>query len=424
MLGRLIVLALATALSLPAVSVSVGGSARAADANSVEVLHFWTSGGEAAALNILRKKLESEGIGWHDMPVAGGGGEAAMTVLRARVTAGDPPTAVQMQGFEITDWAVQGKLADLTELAKKEGYDKVIPPAVQKFSTYQGKWVAVPVGIHSSSWVWASKKLFDQLHLAPPTDWNGLVAALDAIKKAGYVALAVGGQPWQESDIFDNLVLSTGGPDFYRKALVELDPAALGGAQMKTVFERLKILASYADANNAGRDWNLATAMVITDKAGMQIMGDWAKGEFKNAKKKAGEDFLCFRFPGTAGDVIFNSDQFVMFNVGAQYRPAQLKLAAAVEDPVFQAGFNQVKGSVPARTDISDAGFDPCGQQGIKDIKAASAANTLLGSMTHGHAAPTAVKQAMYDVITAAFTGQYDPSRATAELVKAVAAAK
>src|SRR6185437_3565564 len=111
-------------------------------------------------------------------------------------------------------------------------------------------------------------------------------------------------------------------------------------------------------------------------------------------------------------------------NVGEAARPAQLKLAAAVEDPDFQSGFNRIKGSVPARTDIPDTGFDPCGQQGIKDIKTAVANNTLLGSLTHGHAAPTAVKQAMYDVVTAAFTGQYDPQKATAELVKAVAAAK
>jgi len=397
---------------------------QAADADSVEVLHFWTSGGEAAALNLLRQKLSTQGVAWRDMPVAGGGGEQAMTVLRARVTAGNPPTAVQMQGQEIIDWAAQGALADLTELAKKERYDKVVPPALQKFSTHNGKWVAVPVGIHSSSWVWASKKIFDDLKLAPPTDWDGLIAALDKIKGAGHVALALGGQPWQQSDLFDNLVLATGGPVFYRKALVELDPAALGGAEMKTVFERLKKLASYADANNAGRDWNLATAMVITNKAGLQVMGDWAKGEFKNAGKTAGQDFLCFRFPGTAGNVIFNSDQFVMFNVGAAARPAQLKLAAAVEDPAFQAGFNQVKGSAPARTDIPDTGFDPCGKDAIKQIKAASEKNTLLPSMTHGHAAPTAVKQAMYDVITATVIGRYDPQRATAELVKAVAAAK
>ena len=49
---------------------------------SVEVLHWWTSGGEAAALDVLKKKLESQGITWKDMPVAGGGGEQAMTTLR------------------------------------------------------------------------------------------------------------------------------------------------------------------------------------------------------------------------------------------------------------------------------------------------------------------------------------------------------
>ena len=66
----------------------------------VEVLHWWTSGGEAAALDVLKKDLESKGISWVDMPVAGGGGTEAMTVLRARVTAGNAPTAVQMLGFD------------------------------------------------------------------------------------------------------------------------------------------------------------------------------------------------------------------------------------------------------------------------------------------------------------------------------------
>ena len=70
--------------------------AGAAVAEDVEVLHWWTSGGEAAALNVLKQDLEGQGIGWQDMPVAGGGGTEAMTVLRARVTSGDAPTAVTL----------------------------------------------------------------------------------------------------------------------------------------------------------------------------------------------------------------------------------------------------------------------------------------------------------------------------------------
>src|SRR5687767_15143795 len=122
----------------------------AQDKGQVEVLHWWTSGGEAAALNVLKEDLQAKGIGWQDMPVAGGGGEQAMTVLRARVTAGNPPTAVQMLGYDITDWAKQGVVADLSDLAGKEGWDNVVPPALQAFSKYDGKWVAAPVNVHST----------------------------------------------------------------------------------------------------------------------------------------------------------------------------------------------------------------------------------------------------------------------------------
>jgi glucose/mannose transport system substrate-binding protein len=111
------------------------GAAKAAD--QVEVLHWWTSGGEAAALEVLKKDLESKGVTWADMPVAGGGGEAAMTALRARVTAGNPPTAVQALGFDITDWAKQGVVGDLGEVADAEGWDKVVPTALQQFAKYR-----------------------------------------------------------------------------------------------------------------------------------------------------------------------------------------------------------------------------------------------------------------------------------------------
>src|SRR5919106_4422548 len=141
----------------------------AQDKGQVEVLHWWTSGGEAAALNVLKEDLQSKGIGWQDMPVAGGGGEQAMTALRARVTAGNPPTAVQALGFDITDWAKQGVVGDLGEVADAEGWDKVVPAALQAFSKYDGKWIAAPVNVHSTNWVWANKEIFDKLGLKQPT---------------------------------------------------------------------------------------------------------------------------------------------------------------------------------------------------------------------------------------------------------------
>ncbi|WEJ11713.1 MULTISPECIES: ABC transporter substrate-binding protein [Sinorhizobium] len=396
-------------------------AARAAE--NVEVLHWWTSGGEAAALDVLKKDLESKGISWTDMPVAGGGGTEAMTVLRARVTAGNAPTAVQMLGFDILDWAKEGALGNLDEVASKEGWDKVIPAALQQFSKYDGHWIAAPVNVHSTNWVWINKAALDKAGGKEPTTWEELIALLDKFKEQGITPVAHGGQPWQDATIFDAVVLSLGN-DFYKQAFIDLDPAALGGDKMKEAFDRMTKLRSYVDDNFSGRDWNLASAMVIENKAGLQFMGDWAKGEFLKAKKVPGTDFVCMRFPGTQGSVTFNSDQFAMFKVSEDKVPAQLQMASAIESPAFQSAFNVVKGSVPARTDVPDTDFDACGKKGIKDLAEANTNGTLFGSMAHGHANPAAVKNAIYDVVTRQFNGELDSEEAVTELVAAVEAAK
>ncbi|QAZ44519.1 ABC transporter substrate-binding protein [Mesorhizobium sp.] len=390
---------------------------------SVEVLHWWTSGGEAAALDVLKKKLESQGVTWKDMPVAGGGGEAAMTALRARVTAGDPPTAVQALGFDITDWAKQGVVGDLGEVADKEGWDKVVPTALQNFAKHDGKWIAAPVNVHSTNWVWISKKALDAAGGKVPENWDELVAVLDKMKANGITPLAHGGQAWQDATIFDAVVLSLG-TDFYKASMIDNDPAALGGEKMVEAFDRMAKLKSYVDKDFSGRDWNLASAMVIEGKAGMQMMGDWAKGEFLKAGQKPGSDFVCIRFPGTQGAVTFNSDMFMMFKVGDDKKAAQLTMASDIESPDFQSSFNVVKGSVPARTDVPDTAFDDCGKKGIKDLAEANSSGKLFGSMAHGYAVPAAVKNAMYDVITRHFNGELDSKAAAAALVEAVAAAK
>jgi glucose/mannose transport system substrate-binding protein len=387
---------------------------------AVEVLHWWTSGGEAAALGVLKGNLEKQGIKWNDMPVAGGGGEQAMTTVRARVTAGNPPTAVQMLGFDIQDWAKQGVLTDLNAVATKEGWDKTVPQALQRFSKYDGKWVAAPVNVHSTNWVWANKEVLSKAGVTTePKTWDEFIAALDKVQKAGFVALAHGGQPWQEATVFDGVALSTGGLDFYKKAFIDLDPKALNSDNMVKTFSRMAQLRKYVDKDFSGRDWNVASGMVISGKAGFQIMGDWAKGEFVSAKKVAMKDFACFRVPGTQGTVTFNADQFALFKVGADKTSAQNKLATAILDPGFQSAFNVVKGSAPARSDVPDTAFDDCGKKAIKDLAEANKTNRLVGSLAHGHAVPASIKNAFYDVITRQFNGQIDAKKAASEMVSA-----
>jgi len=408
-----------------ALATSFAFSAHAADVKEVQMLHWWTSGGEAAALNVLKGDLAKEGYAWKDVPVAGGGGDAAMTALKAMVAAGNYPTASQMLGYTVLDYAAAGVMGDLTETAKKEGWDKSVPAALQKFSVYDGKWVAAPVNVHSVNWLWINKAVMEKIGGTEPKTFDDFVALLDKAKAAGVIPLALGGQNWQEATMFDSVVLSTGGPEFYKKAFNDLDDASLKSDTMKKSFDNLAKLVTYVDPNFSGRDWNLATAMVIKGDALVQVMGDWAKGEFVAAKKTPNTDFLCYRFPGTDGSVIYNSDMFGMFNVPDDRKAAQVALAKATLSKSFQSAFNVVKGSVPARTDVPDTDFDACGKKGIADLKKANEGGTLYGSLAQGYGAPPAVANAYKDVVSKFVHGQIKTSdQAVEELVKAIDDAK
>ncbi|OLP54938.1 sugar ABC transporter substrate-binding protein [Rhizobium rhizosphaerae] len=409
------------ALALSGLAMTGLTTTAAAADKEVQMLHWWTSGGEAAALNVLKQDLAKEGFGWKDVPVAGGGGDAAMTALKAMVAAGNYPTASQMLGYTVLDYAQAGVMGDLTETAKKEGWDKSVPAALQKFSVYEGKWVAAPVNVHSVNWLWINKAVMDKIGGKQPKTFDDLIALLDKAKAAGVTPLALGGQSWQEATMFDSIVESTGGPEFYKKAFNDLDEASLKSDTMKKSFDNLARIVKYVDPNYSGRDWNLATAMVIKGEALVQVMGDWAKGEFVAAKKKPDTDFLCYRFPGTEGSVIYNSDMFGMFNVPADRKAAQVALATATLSKSFQSAFNVVKGSVPARTDVPDTAFDACGKKGIADLKAANEKGTLFGSLAQGYGAPPAIANAYKDVVSKFVHGQIKTSEeAVTQLVQAI----
>ncbi len=408
-------------LAAAAVAVMVAGSVRAAD---VEVLHWWTSGSEAAALGVLKETLKSQGIGWQDMPVAGGAGEAALTALKTRITAGNPPSAAQLSGSAVKEWGAEGLLGDLSPVAAEGGWDALVPDALKDIAVQDGKWVAVPVNIHRPNWLWINAKIFQDNGLTPPTTWEEFNAVAEALKSKGIIPLAHGGQAWQDTTVFDDVVLGIGGPDFYREAVLELDPDALGSDTMVQVFDEMRTIRGFVDDNFSGRDWNLATAMVINGQAAMQLMGDWAKGEMVKANVKPGVDILCVPAPGTAGSFLFNTDFFAAFDVSEAQKPAQDQLAKDVMAKDFQESFNLVKGSIPARNDIGPDKFDVCGQRAMADIAEAQKNGTLLGSMSQGNGQTAAVQRAFFDTVTDFFNSDMTSEDAVVELRDAVEAAR
>src|SRR5215469_11309865 len=73
-------------------------------AKKLEVFSWWTSGGEAAALEALFKvyKEHNPGVDVINFAIAGGGGSAAQPVLQTRLAGGNPPDTWQSHpGWEL-----------------------------------------------------------------------------------------------------------------------------------------------------------------------------------------------------------------------------------------------------------------------------------------------------------------------------------
>ncbi|WP_420585747.1 ABC transporter substrate-binding protein [Ruegeria sp.] len=385
-----------------------------------EVLHWWTSGGEAKSVAVLQEEFASNGGTWTDMPVAGGGGDAAMTALRARVLAGNAPTAVQLKGPAIQEWYEEGVLADISGVAEAEGWADVLPASIAGHMQCEGTWCAAPVNVHRVDWIWANADVLAANGIEMPTTWDEFNAAADKLQAAGVIPLAHGGQAWQDATVFETVVLGIGGPEFFQKALVDLDPDALTSDTMVQVFDQMRTLRGYVDENFSGRDWNLATAMVMNGEAAFQIMGDWAKGEFLAAGKKPGEDFLCASTPGDG--YLYNVDSFAMFDVdGDDKKAGQDLLAKLIVAPNFQKVFNLNKGSIPARTDVALDDFDICANLSAEDMGSTSDAGSLLPSYAHGMALRGSQSGAITDVVTAHFNSDMSSADAVQQLATAVA---
>lgn len=396
-----------------------------AQAEEVEVLHYWTSGGEAKSLIELKNILESKGVTWKDFAVAGGGGENAMTVLKTRAVAGNSPTAAQIKGPTIQEWGDEGTLADIDGVAQKEGWDDLLPSVVSSVMKYEGKYVAAPVNVHRVNWMWSNPEVFKKAGATLPTTWDEFFVAADKIKAAGMTAVAHGGQPWQDLTVFESVALGVGGADWYRKAFVDIDMDTLTDDTMIKSLETFKKIKQYIDKGAPGRDWNLATAMIIKGEAGMQFMGDWAKGEFTVAGKKPGTDYGCHAAPGTTNAFTFNIDSFAMFKQkNDDAKSGQEKLASAIMEPKFQEVFNLNKGSIPARLGMSMDNFDDCAKLSSVNFSSNAKSGTLVPSMAHGMSTFSSIQGAMSDAVTEFFNSDSITAKeAAAKMAKAVKAA-
>ncbi len=357
-------------IGLACVAALISAPALAAEPQKAEVIHWWTSGGEAAAVKVFADAYDKSGGQWVDSAIAGGGGEQARTAGINRIVGGNPPTMMQFNtGKQLDELVNNGYLANLDAAATAGHWKDILPKPIVEASIRDGHWYALPINIHGSNWVFYNTKVFADAGVPEPQTWSDLIAAGPKLKAKGVIPFAHGGQAWQDHLLFDAVLAGEGGSDLYLGVYGKDPQTAIASPAFKRVAETFKALGGLMDPGMPGRNWNDATAMVITGKAGFQVMGDWAKGEFLSAGQTAGKDYGC-AILGADGGYVMGGDVFVFPKMkDAGGTAAQGKLEALMLDPVVQIAFNNKKGSVPARTDLDVSSMDACAQKGVALLK-------------------------------------------------------
>ena len=341
-------------------------SARAAD---VEVIHWWTSGGEQAAVSVFAREFDALGEDkWVDTAIAGG--EQARSATLQRILGGDPPGAAQFNpGRQYEELIAGGLLLDLTDLAASENWSGFMRPAsTMAACTVDGHVWCVPVNIHSWNWAWASIPAFEQAGVELPTSFPDFLEKAPKIKEAGLIPFAIGGESWQINGAFGVVQTSMLGLD-KRAAILRDKDLELAAAEMPAVFEAFRKFKEFSDEGSANRNWNDTTNLVVTDQAALQIMGDWARGEFGVAGEKPGVDYACLALPIESPTVTTDGDIFLFPKQSdAAVEAAQLKMASMMVNPQVQALFNNAKGSMPVRDDVDMSLADDCMKRGLEII--------------------------------------------------------
>ena len=356
--------ALCASVALPSVAM----------ATELEVTHWWTSGGEAAAVAEFAKAFDATGNKWVDGAIAGSGG-VARPIIISRILGGNPMGATQLNpGKDADELIAAGLMMDITDLATKEDWAHILRPASQLAScTHDGKVYCVPVNLHSGQWMWTNRKVFTDLGMTPPKDFPELMADAPALQAAGIQPLALA-QGWPVGLMVQDITVAMAGLDNFVKVYKDRDMTVARGPEFAKVFEAVAAARQFAPADKMVPQWNEAVGLVIQGKAAANIMGDWAGGEFAVAGMVAGKDYDCL--PGLGVTPVLNTGGDVFFfpvNKDPAVTAAQLVLASTLVTKEVQVAFNLKKGSLPMRADVDLSMANDCMKKGLEILDHSSA---------------------------------------------------
>ncbi|PHS71619.1 MAG: hypothetical protein COB23_01235 [Methylophaga sp.] len=333
-----------------------------------EIMHFWISKGEVDALNVIKQAYEARGGVWSETRSLDY--QQMKRDAFVRIGQGFPPSAMLwLSGEDLQHLSALAITNNLDDIALRENWHDTIYEFALNTATVNEHIIAVPLSIHNENWSWYNVSIYQKLGLEIPKNWDQFLQQAPIIQDAGYIPLAISDQEWNSRLLFTTMMAGIAGHALYQQFYVDQDPSVLEHPKMRRLLTIISKLRQYAPQPRQARSWDEATNLVIEGKAAMQIMGDWAKGEFIHASKELGVDYICQPVPEADNEFIAAIDllTFPRTHNPSVYAGQQLLLETILDKKV-QVAYANKKGSIPIRKDIELTDLDACTQKNLANM--------------------------------------------------------
>ncbi len=367
------------------------------ETDDLEVVSWWTSGSEAAALDVLLNafRQENPGVDPVNAAVAGGAGSAAIVALARRLRSDDPPDVWQtFAGRAVQGYAERGAVRDVSSAV--DGAN--LHPAVLRSLLRDGGPYGVPTGAHRGNVLWFNTAALARAGVAAPAAGYTLaafLADLRRVKDSGVTPLCLGARdPFTTVELFENVLLSVIGVDGWRN--LTGDSLDWRGSRVQEALRAFGELLGFADPQADGLTWDAAMRKLVTGGCAYGSMNDSAYGELVADGGREGADFGAAPFPGTGGGFLAVVDVFVAATRADNARNA-LEFLKVVGRPAVQTAFSRAKGSVPVVRDVDVSSLPAYQRAASTDLWNLP----VLMSVTHGQAMSPEFQEGFYDAVQA-----------------------
>lgn len=404
------------------------GGGNDSDGGSLEVLHGWTGGDGAAAVeNLIEGFTEAHPDIDGDFEAIGGGGNTNLdTTISNRAQSGNlPSTWADWPGKNLVQFTSANLLGDIGEDIWTDELREAYSDEAQRYSRVgsdatsigDGPYVAVPIGSHRMNDFFYNVNVVEEAGV-DPTSFSTPSDIVDALEQVEQNTDAVGmaqahQAPFTTLQLWEVVMQGQSG----YQAFMDFINGNGSEDAVRSAFETIQQYSEYYNSDVSSIGFTTANQKFMNGEAAFVHNGNWVAGAYRNQDGFEYEtDWNHVTFPGTEDMYGMHLDSFPMPADGPAPEAAKTFLSY-VGTTDAQIRFNQFKGSIPPRTDADTEEFGPYLTETIEDY---SNVSNKPPTIAHGLAVLPGVHSDMDAVITNDFRGSGDIDAATQGMLDAV----